>query len=292
MRIKLSPKSIAVAPLLIASFFAHAASAQDDEDPAYRQRIVKQAEPVPMGMYLIGGSGVAIFQDIQVPVNEMSETRGDGMIIAEENQDHMGIPLFAGLGYRKRSGSLMYDLAGVEGTRISAMTGPSATQSSSYSRLELFSGVTYNFKLAGSDLNLGLRGSIRRTLFSNVSAAHFVESALVRAHAGWTSGSLSLNAFLGYAPYSRVGYTASGITGGDYFKKASTSVSEAGLSASFSVNATAFLDLGLEQESINLKLNDIMEYNGFGLNVTPGRQRVREYNLSTAMFKAGFRKLF
>jgi hypothetical protein len=267
------------------------ALAQDD-DPAFRPKPVRVAKPDTSGVYLYGGSGVAVFQDIQVPVNEFSETRGDGSAIAEENQDHLGLPLFAGIGYRKQSGAVLYDFAGLEGTKIRATTGPSATQSSSYTRLELFSGATYGFRLGYTQSSLGLRAGFRRSMFANISNAHFIESALVRLQGGLERGSFGLKGFVGYAPLSRVGYTREGITGGDYFSKAKTTVAEAGLAATFALQPNSFLDLGIEQEAISMRINDIMEYNGFGLNVTPGRQTSREYNLSTVMAKAGFRKLF
>lgn len=262
------------------------------DDPAFRPKVVRVAKPDTSGVYLWGGSGLAVFQDIQVPVNEFTATRGDGSIIAEENQDHLGLPLFAGIGYRKRSGSLMYDLAGLEGTKIRATTGPSATQSSSYTRVELFSGGSYNFRLGYTEASFGLRAGLRRSMFANISNGHFVESAIIRVAGGLKRGSFSLNAFGGYAPLSRAGYTNEGISGGDYFKKGAASVSEAGLTATFALRTDSFFDLGVEQEAISLRIDDIMEYNGFGLSVTPGRQTSREYNLSTVMAKAGFRKLF
>ena len=41
-----------------------------------------------------------------------------------------------------------------------------------------------------------------------------------------------------------------------------------------------------------MQINDIMEYNGLGLTVTPAEQNNRAYNLSTVMMKVGIRKLF
>jgi hypothetical protein len=268
------------------------AYAQDEEDPGLRAKSVKVTTPDNEGMFAYGGSGIGIFQDIQVPVNDFNDTRGDGSAIAEENKDHVGLPLFVGIGYRTFSGSFVYDVATVEGTQIRATAGPSSTQSSSYTRLELLTAARYNFMVRYTDMWIGMRAGIRRSFFNNVSNSHFVESGILRASTGLQRGSFGLTGFFGYAPLSRVGYTTDGVTGGDYFRKATATVSEAGLTAALKLRENTFFDIGAEQESIRMSIKDIMEYNGFGLNVTPSQQTTREYNLSTVMIKAGFRKLF
>lgn len=262
------------------------------DDPALRTKAVVHSDPDKDGMYAYGGSGIGVFQDIQVPINEFDETRGDGSSIAEENKDHVGLPLFAGIGYRRSLASLTFDLVTVDGTQIRSTTGPSATQSSSYTRIELYSGARYNFKLSYTDMWISARAGARRSFFSNVSNSHFVESGVIRLATGLERGSFGLSGFFGYAPASRVGYSSKGFTGGEYFKKASATLSEAGVIAALKLKENTYFELGVEQESIRMSIKDIMEYNGFGLNVTPAQQTNREYQLSTVLAKIGFRKLF
>lgn len=262
------------------------------DDPALRTKSVEISAPDSEGLYAYGGSGLGIFQDIQVPINEFDETRGDGSAIAEENKDHVGLPLFVGLGYRRSLDNIRFDLASIEGTQIRSTSGPSATQSSSYTRIELSSGASYSFKLGYTDMWMGARAGIRRSFFSNVSNSHFVESGIFRLATGLERGSFGISGFFGFAPVSRVGYSSEGFTGGKYFKKASATVSEAGITAALKLKENTYFDLGIEQESIAMSIDDIMEYNGFGLNVSPALQTSREYQLSTIIAKAGFRKLF
>ena len=263
-----------------------------DEDPGLRVRTVKVLPPDDEGMFAYGGTGIGIFQDIQVPINEIDEVRGDGSAIGEENQNHFGFPLFAGIGYRSYSGNVVYDVVALEGTHMRAASAGSQSQSSSYTRLDLNSAARYYFQANKTGLWLGMRAGVRRSFFNNISDSHFVESGILRASAGYQRSSFTVTGFFGYAPVSRVGYTAEGFTGGAFFRTAKAQVSEAGLTSSFKISPNALLDLGVEQEAIRMQINDIMEYNGLGLTVTPANQNSRDYNLSTVMMKVGIRKLF
>jgi hypothetical protein len=283
--------SLLVCASVLLAFSSEISLAQGD-DPGLRVRTVKILPADEDGTYAYGGSGFGLFQDIQVPVNEIDEVRGDGSFIGAENQTHFGLPLFAGLGYRSYSGSVIYDLAALEGTHMRAAAGNSETPSASYTRIELSSAARYYFGPNRTGLWLGMRAGIRRSFFNNISDSHFVESGILRASAGLQAGSMAITGFFGYAPASRVGYTAEGFTGGAFFETAKAQVTEAGLTSSFKISPQAFFDLGLEQEAIRLQINDIMEYNGLGLTVTPANQNNRDYNLSTMMMKVGIRKLF
>jgi len=276
--------------ILLVSFSG--SSLAEETDPGLRIRSVKILPPSDEGVYAYGGSGLGLFQDIQVPVNEIDEVRGDGSAIGEENQNHFGIPLFAGIGYRTDQGSFVYDTVALEGTYVRASTGSSANQAASYTRLELSSAARYYLQENKIGLWFGMRGGIRRSFFNNISDSHFVESGILRVSAGFQRRDFAVTSFFGYAPLSRVGYTAEGYTGGAFFKTASAQVSEAGITTSFKISPNALFDIGLEQESIRMKINDIMEYNGLGLTVTHAKQNERDYTLSTVMMKVGVRKLF
>ena len=276
---------------ILLSLFSGTSLAQDD-DPGLRVRTVKILPPDDEGMFAYGGTGLGLFQDIQVPVNEIDEVRGDGSAIGEENQNHFGFPLFAGIGYRSYSGNLVYDSVALEGTHMRAASGGAQSPSASYTRLELSSAARYYLQANKTGLWLGMRAGIRRSFFNNISDSHFVESGILRASAGFQRGSFAVTGFFGYAPVSRVGYTAEGFTGGSFFRTAKAQVSEAGITSSFKISPNALLDLGVEQEAIRMQINDIMEYNGLGLTVTPANQNDRDYNLSTMMIKVGIRKLF
>ncbi len=276
---------------VLLSIFSGNAVAQGD-DPGLRIRTVKILPPDDEGMYAYGGSGLGLFQDIQVPVNEIDEVRGDGSAIGEENQNHFGFPLFAGIGYRSYSGSIIYDAVTLEGTHVRSTGGATQSQTASYTRLDLSSAARYYIQANKTGLWLGMRAGLRRSFFNNISDSHFVESGILRGSAGYQTSSVLLTGFFGYAPVSRVGYTAEGFTGGSFFKTAKAQVSEAGITSSFKISQNALFDLSLEQESIQMQIDDIMEYNGLGLTVTPGNQNSRDYNLSTVMMKIGVRKLF
>lgn len=282
--------SLVFASMLL-SFFSGTALAQGD-DPGLRVRTVKILPPDDEGMFGYGGTGLGLFQDIQVPVNEIDEVRGDGSAIGDENQNHFGIPLFAGIGYRSYSGNVVYDALVLEGTHIRAASGGSQSQSASYTRLDLGSAARYYFQSGKTGLWLGIRAGLRRSFFNNISDSHFVESGILRTSSGYQRGSFAVTGFFGYAPLSRVGYTAEGFTGGAFFETAKAQVSEIGITSSFKISPDALIDLSVEQEAIRMRINDIMEYNGLGLTVTPAKQNNRDYNLSTVMMKVGIRKLF
>jgi hypothetical protein len=271
---------------------ATAAEAQ----PAPRVKAKKDVEAGPASPFAVtlrGGSGLGIFQDIQVPMNDALGERGDGKVGGEENADHSGFPLLFGLGTSYKSGNVTYNLGTLDAVTMRATTGPAETQSSSYTRLALSTGASYTGLLTGSWTGTaGLALGARRSSFTNISSSHFIEAATVGGQLGAATPSFGLTIAGAYAPLARFGYSEDGLFGGKAFKKSTASLAEAGVTASFVLAPKVFLDLGMEQELCHVTVDDTAEYGNFGLAVEESRHATRVYDLATTVMKVGFRKEF
>lgn len=262
--------------------------------PAPRVKSVK-AEPAtePFTVVAKAGTGVGVFQDIQVPVNERFQMRGDGKLTTEENADHAGFPFSIGLGAVYRPGAVAYEILSVDALVMRASTGPTETQSSSYSRL----GVTTGAKLyapLGDEWtgSLGLNAGARRSSFTNISSSHFVEAALVGGSVSVASKSYSLSLFGAYAPAARFGYSEDPVLGGETFDKSTARLWEAGVTAGFAIAPRVSLETGIEQEAARVTVDDLGEYGNFGLAVEDSRRPTRVYDLATTIVRFGLRKEF
>src|SRR5690606_26346211 len=111
-----------------------------------------------------GGTGFAVFQDIQVPINEEVGYRADGKLPAEEFQNHFGLALRGHVGYQNFEGRFGYD-AGLDIMQARATNGPAATQSSSYARYHLGTGIHYRLI---PNWTAGFTFGLRRSSFNNV----------------------------------------------------------------------------------------------------------------------------
>lgn len=252
-----------------------------------------QAAPTDFRITAAAGSGFGTFQDIQVPVNADAETRADGTVIQAENADHTGLPLFAAFGVLGESSAWIFD-GGLNLMHMRASNGPSETQSSSYSRTELGGGAKYRFALGETTaLKLGARAAYRRSSFNNVSNGHYLEAPLLGASLALTTGKWAFEGRGAVAPSATFGYNAGGTFAGKPFANATASMAEFAATASYNVRDQVFLDVGLEVEQASVSLPDIMEYQTFGLAVTPSDTApTRNYELSTSVVKIGVRKEF
>ena len=240
------------------------------------------------------GSGLGVFQDIQVPVNEAAEQRVDGTVAQSENANHTGFPLWAGLGIARYSHQMAFD-AGFDVLQMRALSGPAETQSASYARLQVGAGFKYGFDLGGDySLTPGVRAMMRRSAFNNVSAGHFIESIVTRASLSLANADYSYDVFGGVAPSARFGYEEGGGFGfgGKDFKHSSTSLSEMGASVGFHLRDRVWLDLGIEREVASVKIDDVTEYQGFGLNLSATPPGSRQFALETSVMRIGVRKEF
>jgi hypothetical protein len=241
-----------------------------------------------------GGSGVGAFQDIQVPYNEQYEMRGDGTAVQEENIDHSGLLLEAGLGKDTQSGHWLWQIADFDAMQIKSSGGPASTQAASYTRFNLQTGVSYNFALGNMLASTGVKGGVRRSSFNNVSSSHYIESVLVGLTAGLTGHAHALEASAAVAPMTRFGYIEYGMFGGTEFQKSKSSLFEASVQYSYNLRESVWLDVGLDQETAKVEIEDVREYNdlGYGLSVEDTTRPTRSYDLNTVAARVGVRKTF
>jgi hypothetical protein len=266
---------------------------RDPAAPAQRVEITKTiTAPAPRAFVFRAGSGVGQFQDVQVPVNQEANLRGDGKLIEEENANHVGFPMWAGVGYLARRGALTADVLSFEALQMRATTGPAATQSSSYTRVSLGSSVRWNFPLLGGRGTAGMRAGLRRSGFNNVSSAHFVESMLVGGGFGYVGSGWSTDLSASLSPVARFGYSEDNFLGGEAFKNSKASVLEGAWTTSFQVYPRVWLETGVERESITASVEDVAEYDAFGLTVGPTATPSRSFNLATTVARIGIRKEF
>jgi hypothetical protein len=240
-----------------------------------------------------GGIGVATFQDIQVPVNRLAEARADGSTAGQENADHVGFPLYGGMSLRKAADAWRFAIFDFDALTVRSTSGPAETQSASYSRLALSTGVGYAVPLLGLDLTPALSLGGRRSSFGNGSAAHYLEAvtaggsfALARAASWSVTGSVAV------APTATFGYSSAPVLGGKAIEHSTAALSEYGLASSFHLKDALWLDLGLSQERAGVKIEDVSAYEGFGLHVTPEDRSSRQYDLATTIARLGVRKRF
>lgn len=270
--------AFALAPLAQGEDFAPVSSKVADTPRALQIRI---------------GSGVGTFQDVQLPLGDAeSNLRSDGRVVDAENGTHMGFPFFAGLGYLWKSGQLKVRVLDFEALYMRATTGPAATQSASYSRLSLGTRLGYSLGIFNGRAEAILGGGLRRSSYNNVSSGHFVEGALVEGGVGYGSQAFRLSLLGGLTPVARFGYSDAPVLGGHTFNKSRATLSNVQLTCDFPLTRRAFLETGVEREVVHATIEDVTEYEGFGLTVSPLATPTRAYNLVTTMVRLGIRKNF
>ena len=280
MKIKSFAHAWAIVPLLVATPLL----AQESAKPS-----TAKGES-SWDLVFAAASGVGVFQDIQVPYNEYTGTRGDGTSATEENRDHMGLPLMGTLGIAMRFDRLTWDLA-LDLMQMRASTGPADTQSSSYNRINAGTGLRYKYRISDFTTYWGLHLQARRSTFNNVSSGHYLDTMMIRISAGMhLTKSWIVDGWFATAPYATFGYNNGGNR--TAFKNSTSEVNEFGLLSSLRLHKNTWFDLGVEQEKATVTISDVEEYNNFGLNVSPSRQPSRLYTLSTSVIRAGFRKTF
>lgn len=241
------------------------------------------------------GTGFGIFQDVQVPLatnEKYEEMRGDGKSVGEENADHMGTPLYAGLSLQVGDpGRLRYE-AEVSHLMMRATSGPAETQSASYARSNLAGGARYAFGRGSFRPTVAAHAILRRSSFNNVSNGHYVNARMLRGGIGLWSEALSVEAYASYAPYTEFGFNSGrGFLGGKPFDNGSASMSELGLLYSHKIHEAVWIDLGVEQEIVRATLGRVGDYSSLGLAVAAPSAK-REYELVTSTARIGVRKQF
>ena len=239
-------------------------------------------------------SGFGSFQDIQVPESDVKGFRGDGTSAVSENQDHFGLPLGVKLSVGSDDSALGF-YGNLSVLRINTMSGPPETASSSYSRFGfgLGSSIRWYFDEA-KKYNSFIRAEIeaRRSSYNNVSSGHFVNALLPKLILGLEKPkSWAFQVFGAMGANVGFGYGTGFSLGGRTFKNAETSMREFGVQVSFQVYKKTWLGFGIEEEAVDVKIDNIVEYNTFGLSVAESRD-ARIYNLRTKLFQVNLQKRF
>ena len=242
---------------------------------------------------MTGGSGFAVFKDIQVPENILEGKRADGRGTKQEFQNHTGIPLFLNIKWQKRSNSLEHSSA-FEAQKVAAISGPDETLSASYSRLKLNYQLTSSLALdSGLNWQSGAYSEIRRSAFENLSNGHHITSGILGlSQSIGQNNTWNLRGFAGLAPYSQFAYYDSSIFDSQPIKNSRSKYYEYGINYSHFLHKNSWILIGIENEIATVTLSDIYAYRDFGLNVEPGFTSGRTYEITTTIFRLGIQKNF
>lgn len=239
------------------------------------------------------GSGLGVFQDIQVPLSESAGMRADGKAVGTEHADHLGTALY--LGWLHRIGNPSRMVFEVDGQYLTmrATSGPAETQSSTYSRFNLMAGTRYALGDATWRPTMMAHIVLRRSEFDNVSNGHYVNSAALRTGIGLWRRDLTVDAYASYAPWTEMGFNdGRSLFGGERFASGRASLVEFGLGIAYHLSGNVWLDLAAEQEIIAVRGNLGADYVGFGLSVERSEAGPREYDMATTVGRLGIRKQF
>lgn len=239
------------------------------------------------------GSGLGIFQDIQVPLSESEGMRADGKAIGTEHADHLGTALYLGWLHRIGNPSRLVFEADGQYLTMRATSGPAETQSSTYSRFNLMTGARYAWGDAAWRPTVMTHVVLRRSEFDNVSNGHYVNAAAVRAGLGLWHRDFLLDAYASYAPWTEMGFNdGRSLFGGQRFASGWATLAEVGLHLAYHLSGGVWLDLAAEQEVIALRGGLGADYGSFGLSVEPNQAGPREYDMATTIGRLGIRKQF
>ena len=238
-------------------------------------------------------SGFALFQDVQVPVNEAVQgsqpVRADGSDPGIENSTHAGFPVIFMLGYRLRPSELLGFDSGLEFVHAAGATGPKETLDASYGRMEASAGPTLNF---GADRSVGVAAGYRRSSFMNVSTGHAVDTVIIRPQAKFRLfDRLSADAYYATGINANVKYLEDGTFKGRDLPGSSGSLNGFGLGFRYALASDSLVTMGYEREDTRLTIRDIYAYRKLGLVIeNPRGPLSRDYALSTQIYRLGVAK--
>jgi len=292
--------SFALSFFVSAPSLAQAINDQDsnDEDffpplPSISATKSAPAEPGSRQVHLRLGSGLGVFQDLQVPVDSDAGLRIDGTVPSEgENTTHSGFPVFAGLGFMWPRSSLTYGVD-IEALQVEATSGNPATRNSSYARIEAKPSATWSFHLFDQAAYTGASVALRRSLYKNVSDGHYADSAVTRLTLGLEApGEARIESFAGYAPVSRFSYDTGKGFQTTTMGGTKTSAYEFGVGVHYRIWNSTWFDFTAEQEVISVDVKSTKAYEAFGLVVAPSQEESRRYNLQTTLLRIALHRVF
>jgi len=213
-------------------------------------------------------SGVASFQDIQVPINEFENIRADGSTAGPEGVSRIGIPLRAQLNFRYPIQN--FDLS-AEGSLlhiISGMDSPRESRGSSYSRWDIGAGGGWNLNLGSRRyLRTGLSTQIRRSMFRNISSGHYIDSVMPRLEVLYSDSGWRFGVMAAIGASSKFGYHTGWGLGGGVLPNSKTSLNEWGVRLARDLSARSSIQFQFAQESADVLVEDQRVYNKLGLDV-------------------------
>jgi hypothetical protein len=288
------------ASLISAQSLAQAINDQDsnDEDffPPVPSITSTKSSPVTPGtkqVHVRLGSGLGVFQDLQVPVDNDAGLRIDGTVPSEgENTTHSGFPVFAGLGFVWPRASVTYGV-NFEALQVEATSGNPATRNSSYARIEAKPGATWSFNVFDQAAYIGASLALRRSLYKNVSDGHYADSAVTRATIGLEApGEARIESFAGYAPVSRFSYDTGKGFQTTTMGGTTTAAYEFGVGVNYRIWNTTWFDFTAEQEVVSVDVQNTKAYEVFGLAVAPTQETSRRYHLQTTLLRIALHRVF
>ena len=169
----------------------------------------------------------------------------------------------------------------------------SGSGSSTYERLAIIIGTEWqgSFLLPGFTFTTEAEG--RRSLFRNVDAGHYADSALLRAGIKEEIEKISLSVCGAEAPMTRFGYARNAL-GSSELSGTSAQLYEWGGAVGFHPTADASISLGLSREILNVQIDTMKAYTDLGLTLDDSidQSASRTYNLTTTSVVLSFARKF
>ncbi len=276
-----------ISVLIISTFFG--ASASFCENIIIKNVPEKKVQS-PWSIGVKAATGYGVFQDIQLPTSDASGLRADGTTSVEENKTHVGLPLIASVGFDYRVSRTIFEMS-LEYLDMQSTAGPADTQSSSYNRISLVSGLKQLYPVGGYKAVFGAQLIGRRSSYNNVSTGHYIDSVMFQGNLGIEKSSRwMVEGFYSMAPYAQFGYNSG--SGREKFSNSTTALSMFGIHSSLNLYKTTWLDLGVDVEKAKISIDSVEDYESYGLSVAPTSQPSRIYNMATMVVRAGFHKTF
>ena len=254
--------------------------------------ITKQvSEPVDVALYF--GTGMISFRDLYLPLSNtdpfVPHLRADGNIREADSLNHFGVAVECGLAlrYHLERYLLSYHL----GYRRAGSLGIDGLYADS-SYANTFTGVKV-FYTTNAKVMPGFGLAVQRVAFSNLSISHTVMSLLPTAELQLPlSADLTINGFLGYAMWNRLGYASNTQFLGTEFTRATVKTWNIGASARRKLNINTSVVFAASREHIAIHLNDINTYKKFGLTLFAEEPTPRDIPLHTSTISLSLQRDF
>ncbi len=229
-------------------------------------------------------SGIAQFPDVQVPGEHLTEDEAT-MVLNAPTSSHRGFALGLNLSVPITQSALR-PVVVVDVLHITTIESSRETFGSTYNRLGL--GTEFSHHLgAGRLRSIGTGLGIRRSTYRNVSTGHYVDSLIPHVNAaGDFSPTLGWSSRIGYGAINRFGFNAGGARSGA-MPGSQTSLIEGDAQLIYRLSRKAKISAGYELEQTNVVINDVKQYNRYGLNVPANVPPTLNLQLATSIIKIG-----